>query len=127
MAMAGNVPPLPARKPGGTAHPINKILHDGDSVALGGATLIAHLTAGHTRGCTTWTMKAKEGRKTYNVVFNCSLRSPAVLTPAIVEEFNHSFKVVRSLPCDVPLGDHGAQYSMQEKYAKLQKGGPNPF
>jgi metallo-beta-lactamase class B len=127
MAMAEDVPALQAMKPGGKEHPIDKILHDGDSVELGGTTLVAHLTPGHTRGCTTWTMKAKEGRRTYNVVFNCSLRPPTVLTPAIVEEFNHSFKVVRSLPCEVPLGDHPAQYSMQEKYAKLQKGGPNPF
>ena len=59
--------------------------------------------------------------------FKNSLRSPAVLTPAIVDEFNRSFKLVRSLACDVPLGDHPAQYNMQDKYAKLQKGGPNPF
>ena len=127
MAMAEDVPALQAIKPGGKEHPIDKILHDGDAVELGGTTLIAHLTAGHTRGCTTWTMKAKEGRRTYNVVISGSLRSPAVLTPAIVEEFNHSFKLVRSLPCDVPLGDHAAQYRLQEKYAKLQGGGPNPF
>jgi len=127
MAMAEDVPALQAMKPGGKEHPIDRILHDGDSVELGGTTLIAHLTAGHTRGCTTWTMKANEGGKTYNVVISGSLRSPAVLTPAIVEEFNRSFKLVRSLPCDVPLGDHAAQYRMQEKYAKLQKGGANPF
>lgn len=127
MAMAEDVPALQAMKPGGKEHPVDKILHDGDPVTLGGTTLVAHLTAGHTRGCTTWTMKAEEGGKTYNVVINCSLRSPAVLTPPIVAEFNRSFKVVRSLPCDVPLGDHAAQYNLQAKYAKLQAGGPNPF
>src|SRR4029077_12374345 len=89
--------------------------------------LVAHLTPGHTRGCTTWTMKAQEAGKTYNVVINCSLRPPAMLTPANVDEFNRSFKVVRSLPCDVQLGDHPAQYSMQEKYAKLQNRSVNPF
>jgi metallo-beta-lactamase class B len=127
MAMAEDVPALQAMKPGGKEHPIDKMLHDGDPVTLGGTTLIAHLTAGHTRGCTTWTMKAQEGGKTYDVVLNCSLRSPAVLTPAIAAEFNRSFKVVRTLPCDVPLGDHGAQYDLQGKYAKLRSGGPNPF
>ena len=127
MAMAEDVPALQAMKPGGKEHPIDKILHDGESVTLGGTTLVAHLTAGHTRGCTTWTTKEAEGGRTYNVVINCSLRSPAVLTPPIVDEFNRSFKVVRSLPCDVPLGDHAAQYGMQAKYAKLQKGGANPF
>jgi len=127
MAMAEDVPALRAIKPGGKEHPVDRTLHDGDPVTLGGTSLVAHLTAGHTRGCTTWTMKAQEGARTYNVVINCSLRSPAMLTPAIVSEFNRSFKIVRSLPCDVPLGDHAAQYDMQAKYAKLQKGGVNPF
>jgi metallo-beta-lactamase class B len=127
MVMAEDVPALQAMKPGGKEHPIDKILHDGEKVTLGGTTLVAHLTAGHTSGCTTWTTTAQEGGRTYNVVFSCSLRSPATLTPAIVAEMNRSFKVARSLPCDVQVGDHPAQYNMHEKYAKLQKGGPNPF
>ena len=72
-------------------------------------------------------MKVQEGGTINNVVINCSLRPPAVLTPALVDEFNRSFKLVRSLPCDVQLGDHPAQHSLEEKYAKLRSGGPNPF
>jgi metallo-beta-lactamase class B len=121
------VPALQAIKPGGKQHPIDKVVHDGESVTLGETTLVAHLTPGHTRGCTTWTTKVQEGGKTYDVVINCSLRSPTVLTPAIVDEFNRSFQLVRSIPCDVPLGDHPAQYNLGEKYAKLRSGGPNPF
>ena len=127
MAMAEDVPALQAIKPGGKEHPIDKVLHDGDKVTLGGTTLVAHLTPGHTRGCTTWTTTAQEGGKTYNVMFGCSLRPPAVVTPPLVDEFNRSFKLVRGLPCDVQLGDHGAQYNMLEKYAKLKDGAPNPF
>jgi metallo-beta-lactamase class B len=127
MAMAEDVPALREMKPGGKEHPVDKILHDGESVTLGGVTLVAHLTAGHTRGCTTWTTTAEEGGKTYNVMFGCSLRPPAVLTPAIIDEFTRSLKTVRALPCDVQLGDHGAQYNMREKHAKLKDGGPNPF
>ena len=127
MAKAEYVPDLKAMKPGNKEHPIDKILHDGESVTLGDTTLVAHLTAGHTRGCTTWTTKVMDGGKSYSIVINCSLRPPNVVTPAIAEEFNRSFKVVRSLPCDVQLGDHPAQYNMQVKYAKLQSGGPNPF
>jgi metallo-beta-lactamase class B len=127
MAMAEDVPALQAMKPGGKDHPIDRVLHDGDTVGLGGTTLTAHLTAGHTRGCTTWTTTAQEGGKTYNVMFGCSLRPIGILTPAIVEEFNHAFKTVRGLPCDVQLGDHGAQYEMLEKYAKLKEGAANPF
>ena len=127
MAMAEDVPALKAMKPGGKEHPVDRILHDGDSVTLGGTTLVAHLTAGHTRGCTTWTSTVQEGGRSYNVVFSCSLRSPQTLTPAVVEEMTRSFALVRKLPCDVQVGDHPAQYNMFEKHAKLQKGGPNPF
>src|SRR5580765_6026673 len=76
MAMAEDVPALEAIKPGGKKHPIDKVLHDGEEVTLGGTTLVAHLTPGHTRGCTTWTMKAQEGGKRYDVMFGCSLRAP---------------------------------------------------
>ena len=127
VAMAEDVPALQAIKPGGKEHPIDRILHDGDTVSLGGTTLTAHLTPGHTRGCTTWTMKAPEGRRSYNVMFGCSLRPPGVVTPAIAAEFTRSFRLVRALPCDVQLGDHGAQYNMQDKFARIRTGGSNPF
>jgi len=127
MMVAEDLPALQAIKPGGKEHPIDRVLRDGESVTLGGTTLVAHLTAGHTRGCTTWTTTAQEGARNYNVVFACSLRAPGTLPPEIVNEFNRTFKVVRALPCDVPLGDHPAQYNMHAKHAKLQAGGANPF
>jgi metallo-beta-lactamase class B len=134
MAMAEDVPALEAMKPGGKPHPIDRVLHDGDTVALGGTTLVAHLTAGHTRGCTTWTLKVQDGGKSYDVVIIGSfgvnqgtrlVNNPTV--PGIADEYARAFAVARALPCDVPLGSHPAVYDMQEKYAKLAKGGPNPF
>jgi metallo-beta-lactamase class B len=127
VSMAEDVPALKAIQPGGKEHPIDRIIHDGDTVKLGGATLTAYLTAGHTHGATTWTMPVIEGGKFYEVVFYSSLRSPTVLTPPVIDEFNHSFAVVRNLKCDIPLGDHPAEYGMTEKYAKLKPGAPNPF
>jgi metallo-beta-lactamase class B len=127
MAMAEDVPALRAMKPGGKEHPIDKVLHDGDTVTLGDVTLVAHLTAGHTLGATTWTMKASEGGRSYDVVFFTSLRSGATVPPAVAAMFDRSFALVRTLSCDVPLGDHPAQYRMQEKYATLKPGAPNPF
>src|ERR1700720_5040140 len=91
MAMEQDVPALRAMMPGGKPHPIDRILHDGDEVTLGGTTLVAHLTPGHTRGGTTWTMKAEDAGKTYDVMFGCSLRAPGKLTPQEVDEFNRSF------------------------------------
>ena len=125
--MRQDVSALEAIKPGGKAHPIDRTLHDGEEVTLGGTTLVAHLTAGHTRGCTTWTMRAQEGDRSFNVVFACSYRAPGNVTPEIENEFNRTFKIVRALPCDVPLGDHPAQYDMTAKYTRLKGGAPNPF
>ena len=127
MVMREDVPALEAIKPGGKPHPIDRILRDREEVSLGGTTLVAHLTPGHTRGCTTWTMKAQDGGKSYNVVFACSYRAPGTVTPEIESEFNRTFKNVRALPCDVPLGDHPAQYNMTAKYTRMKPGAANPF
>ena len=125
----GHDSPVSTRTGGDQVAPrsIDRVIHDGEEVKLGGATLVAHLTPGHTKGCTTWTLKVQDGGKTYNVLLGCSLRAPAEIPPATAAEFERSFKVVRTLPCDVQLGDHGAQYNMQEKYAKLKSGSANSF
>ena len=125
--MAEDVPMLQKIQPEGRPHPIDKVIHDGDTVTLGGTTLVAHLTGGHTPGCTTYTDTVQDGGKTYHVVFGCSLRSPAVITPEVKAEFDHSFAVVRTFPCDIMLGDHPGEWGMIEKFGKLTPGGPNPF
>lgn len=133
MVMAEDVPDLTKITPGGKPHIIDRVLRDGDTVTLGGTTLVAHLTPGHTRGCTTWSLKVPEGGKTYNVVIIGSIGvNPGYQlvnnkdVPQIAEEYMRSFKLLRSLPCDIPLGSHPAMYNMAEKYAKIGKG-PNPF
>jgi len=113
---------------------VDRILHDGDSVTLGGMTLIAHLTPGHTKGCTTWTMDVKDGGRTYHVVI---VGSPNVNSgyrlvgnreyPQIAADYEKTFRVLESLPCDVFLGAHGEYYDMDAKLKRLRPGGPNPF
>jgi metallo-beta-lactamase class B len=113
---------------------VDRILHDGDSVRLGNMTLVAHLTPGHTKGCTTWTMKVTDRGKTYNVVI---VGSPNVNAgfrlvgntkyPQIAEDYARTFRVLHSLPCDIFLGAHGAYYGMKEKYVRMKAGAPNPF
>lgn len=133
MAMEQDVPALRAMTPGDKPHPIDRILHDGDEVTLGGSTLVAHLTPGHTRGCTTWTMKVQDSGQSYDVVIIGSVgvnpgfklvNNPS--NPQIADEYLRSFKVLRGLHCDIPLGSHPAMYGLAEKYPKLGKG-PNPF
>lgn len=112
----------------------DRTLRDGDRVRLGGVTMVAHLTPGHTKGCTTWTMRVREGRRAYDVVFVGSTTVPGYKLvgnpnyPYIVSDYAHTFLVMKHLPCDVFLASHGNFYSMLEK-AKLLAGGkrPNPF
>ena len=133
MAMEQDVPALQKMQPGGKPHPIDRVLKDGDEVKLGGMTLVAKLTGGHTRGCTTWTFKAQEGGKTYDVVIIGSVGvNPGMVLvgnkdyPQIADDFKRSFGVLRGLKADVPLGSHPAMYNMAEKVAKAGQG-PNPF
>jgi len=108
---------------------VDRVLRDGDEVKLGDTVLIAHLTAGHTKGCTTWTMKVKEGTKTYNAVI---VGSPNInpgyklvdnkLYPQIAEDYEKGFRVLKSLPCDFFLGAHGSYFDMETKYVRFKAG-----
>jgi metallo-beta-lactamase class B len=112
---------------------VDRVLHDGDTVSLGDSVLTAHLTPGHTRGCTTWTMKVREGGESYDVVI---VGSPNVnegyklvnnaAYPQIAGDYEKTFAVLRSLHCDVFLGAHGGYYEMESKYARMGNGA-NPF
>ena len=134
MAMEQDVPALRNMRPGNKAHPIDRVLKDRDEVKLGGATLIAYLTAGHTKGCTTWTLKAQEGGRSYDVVIVGSVGVNAGVAlvnnkdyPQIADDYMRSFRVLRGLTSDVFLGPHGSFYRLTDKYAQLEKGGTNPF
>ncbi len=134
MAMAEDVPALEKMRPGNKPHPIDRVLHDGDRVTLGNTTLVAHLTPGHTKGCTTWTMKVQDSGKTYDVVIvgSVNVNQGYMLVgnkyyPEIADDFARTFKILQSLPVDVFLGAHGDYYGMEDKYARMKTGGPNPF
>jgi metallo-beta-lactamase class B len=134
MAMAEDLPALEKMRPGNKPHPIDKVLHDGDQVTLGGSTLVAHLTPGHTKGCTTWTMKVQDGGKTYDVVIVGSVNvNQGVLLagnkdyPQIADDYLRTFKILQSLPVDLFLGAHPNYYGMEAKYARMKPGASNPF
>ena len=113
----------------------DRIICDGDKVSLGGTTLTAHLTPGHTKGCTTWTIEVEDGGKRYHVVFYGSTTIlPGVWLrniPSyrqIVDDFTKSFALLGSLPCDVFLAPHGSMFGLRGKARRLAAGEkPNPF
>jgi metallo-beta-lactamase class B len=113
---------------------VDRVLHDGDTVTLGGSTLVAHLTPGHTKGCTTWTMTVEEGGRRYNVVI---VGSPNVnpgyklvdnsAYPKIADDYERTFRVLKALPCDIFLGAHGDYFGLVDKYARMKTGGVTAF
>jgi metallo-beta-lactamase class B len=114
---------------------VDRILHDGDRVEIGGSTLVAHLTPGHTRGCTTWTLRVAEGGRTYDAVI---VGSPNVNPgyrlvgnasyPRIADDYERTFRVLKSLPCDLFLGAHGSYFDLTAKAARRKPGSKeNPF
>ena len=113
---------------------VDRVLHDGSVVRLGDVELVAHLTPGHTKGCTTWTMKVVERGRTYNVVFAGSshVNSEYKLVgdpqyPAMAQDFERSFRTLKALPCDVFLGAHASYFGMEAKFERITPNGANPF
>ncbi len=113
---------------------VDRVLHDGDQVTLGGITLTARKTPGHTKGCTTWTWTEVEAGQNLHVVV---VGSPNVnpgyklvgnrLYPEIAPDYDTTFRVLKSLPCDIFLGAHGGYYEMTGKIARMGQSGLNPF
>ena len=141
MVMDGDVPVVESGGAKDFAYPkdlyppmkVDRILHDGDQVRLGNVVLVAHKTPGHTRGCTTWTMRSTIAGQQRNVVIvgswnvNPGYRlvdkpgKPASY-PGIAADYEHSFVVWKSLPCDVFLGAHGAYFDMLSKLDRAKTG-----
>jgi len=121
---------------------VDRVLHDGETVSLGGVTLTAHKTAGHTRGCTTWTMRSHVPGEPAGTLSNIVIvggvsfwseyhfvATPGhrVSYPGIAQDFQHTFATLRGLPCDVFLGAHGSYFGMLAKLQHYPHEGPRVF
>ena len=120
--------------PGWKPVTVDRVLKDGDTVTLGGVTLTAHLTPGHTPGCTTWTMDTTQDGKKYAVVFTGSVTINAGVhlvgntrVPAIAEHYAQAFRVLHGLKADVFVGQHGVVFGLEDKAKRAAEPGANPF
>ena len=111
----------------------DRTVADGESVALGGVSLTAHLTPGHTKGCTSWSMRVDEAGKDYDVLFLCGLTASLYkLTnnhkySNIVEDERETFRKLRGMRADVLLASHGFYFDLAGKAARQKPGVANPF
>jgi len=115
---------------------VDRVIHDGDLVTLGGVTLTAHLTPGHTPGNTTWTLVTADKGKSYDVVFlgivtpspNTNLAAPSPNYPNMAADWARTMKVLPTLKCDVFLASNGSFFDLQKKHdALIANADPNPF
>ena len=110
----------------------DRIVADGESVELAGVSLTAYLTPGHTKGCTSWSMRVDEASKDYDVLFLCGLTASLYkLTsndeyPNIVED-ERAFRKLRGMRPDVLLASHGFYFDLADKAARQKPGAANPF
>jgi metallo-beta-lactamase class B len=114
------------------AVPVDRVIADNQTVQLGGVTLTAHITPGHTKGCTTWTTPVSDHGKTYQVVFYCSTSVVDKLVnnagyPNIVSDYERSFAELRKMPCDVFLAPHAGFFNLEEKRKQLDAGKLDAF
>lgn len=114
---------------------VDRVLHDGDVVSLGNIALRALRTAGHTRGCTSWTTTIHDGNRDLEAVFVCSesilpgynlIDNPKY--PNQAADYEDGLRKLHQLKPDLFLGSHGVFFGLTEKRAKLSSGAKdNPF
>ena len=134
MVMDADVAAEQSTAPGRPGAHVDRVLHDGATVELGGSKLVAHLTPGHTPGCTTWTMQIQDGARKLNVVIVGSPNvNPGYILvgnknyPGIADDYAKTFAVLKALPCDIFLGAHGGYFGLKAKYEKMKAGDKDAF
>lgn len=114
---------------------VDRLLSDGQRVSLGGVTLTAHITPGHTRGCTSWTFPVTVAGQVRQALVICSLTvlpnyrltGPNPSYPGIAADYARSFRTLRALRCDVFLGSHGGFFNLTAKRAAVAAGHADAF
>jgi metallo-beta-lactamase class B len=114
---------------------VDRAIKDGDTVSLGGVTLTANITPGHTRGCTSWTLPVVEAGKSHKVIFFCSATvaanrlAPNPQYPGIIADYRRTFDKAHALKPDVYLAAHTNFFDMAGKRARqlADPKGANPF
>jgi metallo-beta-lactamase class B len=133
MVMDADVAAVESTAPGRPGAKVDRILHDRDTVDLGGSTLTARLTPGHTAGCTTWMMQVAESGRTLNAVIvgSPNVNAGYVLVnnrsyPQIASDYVKTFALLKTTPADLFLGAHGAYFNLTDKLPRMG-GAVNPF
>jgi metallo-beta-lactamase class B len=112
---------------------VNRTVHDGETIQLGDATLTAHLTPGHTPGCTSWSTTIQEGERRLRVLFLCSITVGGNVLignrtyPEIVTDYRNTFTKLAAMKADILLTSHPDMADVLEREARREKGEADAF
>lgn len=113
--------------------PVDEIISDGQQVRLGNVTLTAHLTPGHTRGCTSWSMTVDDRGTPRQVLFLCSITVAGNTLvgnqayPGIADDYRATFAKLAAMRADIVLTSHPEMADVLERAAKRDAGNADAF
>jgi len=112
---------------------VDRVVRDGQKIELGNVTLTAHLTPGHTPGCTSWSTKIQDQGRPLNVLFLCSITVAGNILvgnhayPEIAADYRATFRKLATMRADIVLPSHPDLADVLEREARREAGATNAF
>ncbi|WEK00183.1 MAG: subclass B3 metallo-beta-lactamase [Candidatus Sphingomonas phytovorans] len=112
---------------------VDGIVRDGQVIRLGGTMLTAHLTPGHTPGCTSWSMRIRDGGRPRRVLFLCSITVAGNTLvgnrayPGIVSDYRATFAKLAAMRADILLTSHPEMADVLDREARREAGKADAF
>jgi metallo-beta-lactamase class B len=112
---------------------VDRVIGDGENIAVGGVVLTAHLTPGHTPGCTSWTMTVRDGKRPLRVLFLCSITVAGNKLvgnrtyPTIVADYENTFAKLSKMKADIVLTSHPEMADVLGREARVEAGDSSAF
>jgi metallo-beta-lactamase class B len=112
---------------------VNRVVRDGETIQLGEVTLTAHLTPGHTPGCTSWSTTVQQQGRLLNVLFLCSITVAGNILvgnhayPAIASDYRATFRKLETMKADIVLPSHPDIADVLEREARREAGETDAF
>lgn len=112
---------------------VDRVIQDGQSVAVGDAVVTAHLTPGHTPGCTSWSTTVGDGDRRLRVLFLCSITVAGNRLvgnrayPGIVADYENTFAKLSKMKADIVLTSHPEIADVLGREARVEAGHRRAF
>ena len=100
----------------------DRVLHDGDTIRLGGVNLVMLHHPGHTKGSSSYLLDVKDDNRTYRVLI---ANMPSVVAdiqkakktnyPNIEKDYDYTFTAMKKIKFDIWVASHASQFGLHQK------------